>query len=230
MIRAVTTFLALLTLALTVGCGEKTEGTLAAIISSSDEQGTYRAQSEGVTSIRGDGSGMEYALYTMYRMDSIDFTGEGSFDRIQDKVNEATEHKPGESTEGVDILYCFYQTPDGRYIIRQLVEGITPDGEGDIDVKAEAEITKGSWEDFLAGKTITVMFTEAGLEEYYKVATDQAEELFRILGEADNPGVRLEFDFEWESQPNAVFEVSLKEMTYKMQGDSKLKMMMKAYR
>ncbi|MEM9348264.1 MAG: hypothetical protein AAGB26_16775 [Planctomycetota bacterium] len=89
---------------------------------------------------------------------------------------------------------------------------------------------EGSWEDYLAGKTITVMFTEAGLQEYYKVATDQAEQLFRILGEADNPDLRLDFEFVWESQPNAVFEVSLKEMSYKMQGGSMLKVTMKAYR
>ena len=231
MIRALTSSLLLLTLVVTAGCGERSEGVLTAIITSSNEHGTYRARGEGIGSVRGEGQGIEYELYTMYRMDSMDFNGTGSFQQLPQGVQQyPTEHKPGDPTDGIDILYCFYQTPDGKYIIRQIMEGITPGGDIGIDVMAEVEFTEGTWEDYLAGDTVTVMFTEAGLEEYYSVATEQAEQLVQVLGQSQDPNLRLDFDFEWQNQPNCAFEVSLEELTYKLQGDSKLKMRMEAFK
>lgn len=232
MTRAITSSLALFAILFLVGCDGKPVGVLEFDIISSDEQGTYRADGdgEGVSPVLSDGEGVKYALYTMYRMDTFDFKGEGSFKELQGKQDQPTEHKPGDPTDGLDILYYFYKASDGRFIIRQVMNGMTLEGAVDMDIMAEVEFTEGTWENYLAGDTVSVTFTEAGLDEYYTVAEEQAIELIQMIGESQDANLRTEFEIEWGNRPNYLFEVSLKELNYKAQADSNLKMVMTAYK
>jgi hypothetical protein len=104
------------------------------------------------------------------------FSGTGKASSLQQKLDQDENQVFGEDLQGFQKLTLEKADPNDNALV-MVVQGDIE--KSDIQIKgsyrADAVITKGSWQDYLSGKEIEVALTDAGA----KVATDAAQDELR---------------------------------------------------